>query len=894
MDGFWRWGERLRRLIFKSRVEQEVEAEMQHHIDMEARERVEEGMDPASARRAARVDFGSVERYRAEARDIRWAGAWDVLAQDVRYAVRMLWTNPGFTGVALLTLALGIGASTAVFSLVNAVLLRPLPYGAPEEIVWIQTQWKGSPNASISPAEFIDYRDRLTDVFSSVGVYVQGSVNVTGEGEPKRIPAGYFSAQMLPALGVSPRVGRGWTEEEDLAGSSVVLLSDSFWRQHFAADDQVVGETVTINGRQREVIGVMPVDFALPSALLTGPPSGLYLPLSIDPATVTNRGSHYLFGVARVREAVSRLQAKTAFENLVGDFSERFPDAYTADMGFRATTVPLAEMVRGPVRMPLLVLAVAVAFVLAITGANVAGLLLARSDRREREFALRSALGAGRSRVISQVVVESTLLALAGGVLGLFVAQAITAGLVSLLPIRVPWLEDVDLNSSVLAFAALLSAVTGFIFGLLPALGVGRSNIVSALKEGSRTSSGSLRSQRLRRRLVIGEVAVALVLLCGAGLLGRSFTHLLRVDPGFQTENVVTTRLSLPSSGYPENENVTGFFRELTGRLNEMPAVARVGAVTNLPLATRLGDMNFTIEGRPIPERSKSPAADWQVVTPGYFEAMGLNLLRGRVIEPTDVAGSVGVVVINETFAQTHWPDENPLGKRFTLGGERTQPEMAEIIGIVRDVRHESLAQDLRPQMYFAHEQFRFWSNGRAVSSMNLVVQSSLPMVAVRSSIREAVSALDANLPLANLRTMAEVRGTAVAVPRLLMTVTLTFSAVAFLLAVVGIYGVMAYTVSKRIPEFGIRLMLGAQPAEVSRMVLAQGARLAFVGIVLGLAGVFVVTRGIADLLYGISPFDPLTLVGAALLLGMAAMVACYAPALRATKVDPVKLLRAD
>ena len=894
MDDLWRWAERFRRLLWKSRVEQEIEAEMRDHIEREVRERVERGMDPAAARRQAQMDFGSVERYRAEAREVRWGHAGDVLAHDTRYALRMLRMNPGFTCVALLTLALGIGASTAVFSLVNAALFRPLPYGAPEDAVWIQTRWQGSPNASISPAEFLDYRDRLTEVFSSVGVYTLGAVNVTGDGEPARIRAGWLSAQMLPALGVRPDIGRTWTQEEDETRAAVALLADSFWRQRFAADPEVVGRTLQINGRERQVIGVLPPGFGLPDELLAGTPAQLYIPLGIGPAQVTNRGSHFLSGVARLRDAVTRQQASAALESLVADFHREFPDAYTTDTRFTATAIPLRDQVRGPVRQPVMVLAAAVAFVLLITCANVASLLLARADHREREFALRSALGAARGRIIGQVVVESTLLALVGGALGLVIAQGATAGLLRLLPFDLPWLAEVRLNGRVMLFACGLSTLTGLLFGLLPALAVGRSRLSAMLKEGARTSSGSRRSQRTRRHLVIAEVAIALVLLSGAGLLSRSFARLLEVDPGFATENIVSTRLTLPASGYPDNGDVLGFYQELIPRLAEIPAISRVGAVTNLPLATRLGDMDFEIEGRPIPPGANEPAADWQVVTPGYFEAMGLTLLRGRGFETTDVADGVGVTVINETFAREHWPNDDPLGKRFRLLGEGTQPATAEVVGIVRDVRHESLAQERRPQMYFAHPQFRFWGSRRAATAMTLVVQSHLPVPELRSLIRESVSTLDSDLPLSDFRTMADVRGDSMAVPRLLMTVTLAFSLVAFILAAVGIYGVMAYAVSQRIPEFGIRIALGARPAEVSRMVLAQGSRLAVVGIVLGLGGVLLTTRGIADLLYGVSPSDPLTLAAAAVLLAGAALLACYAPALRATRVDPVELLRAE
>ncbi len=893
MDTLWRWRERLRRILFKSRVEREVAEEMRFHLEMETRERIARGMDPAEARRTARIDFGAVERYRAEARETRWGHRWDSLAQDARYALRTLGASPGFSVVALFTLALGIGACTAVFSLVNALLLRPLPYGTPEQVVWIETAWEGSPRAKISPAEFLDYRDRLTEVFSAVGVYAFGALNLGDDGEPVRLPAAAFSSQTLSALGVTPTLGRGWTEEESVTGAPVVLLSDAFWRQRFAADPTVVGRTLLVDGREQEVLGVLPPGFQLPETLLSGSPAQIYSPLGIDPADVTNRGSHFMSGVARIRPGVSRQAAVDALERLATGFSEEFPDAYPVEKRFRASAIPLAQSIRGLVQKPLAVLAAAVAFVLLITCANVTNLLLSRADRRERELALRAALGAGRGRLVRQVMVESTLLAVLGGALGLAIAALIIRGLTQL-PFDVPWLATLGIDSRVLLFVGLLSPLSGVLFGLVSTLSIGHLPMLAALKEGAQTSTDSIRSQRLRRGLVIAEVAVALMLLSGAGLLSRSFVRLVNVDPGFRTDDIVTTRLSLPDAGYPENTDLTRFFGELVPRLAELPQVSKVGAVTNLPLATRLGDMDFEVEGRPIPEGDVEPAADWQVVTPGYFDAMGLSLLRGRQIQSTDAAESPGVVVINETFADQIWPREDPLGKRFRLLGENTQPEVAEVIGVVRDVRHESLSQERHPQMYFAHQQFRFWGQGRAVAAMSLVVQSALPPAELRAAIAETVHALDAGLPLSEVRSMEDVRRFSVALPWLLMSVMAAFSGVALILSTVGIYGVMAYTVSQRLPELGVRLALGARPNQISRLVLAQGAALTLAGIALGLSGALVSARAISGLLFEVSPIDPVTLIGVTLLLAGAAFAACFLPALRATRVDLVELLRAE
>ncbi|MEM7585598.1 MAG: ABC transporter permease [Acidobacteriota bacterium] len=894
MDVLWRWTERLRRLLLPNRVEQEVADEMEHHLAMEIRERVAGGMEPAEARRTALIDFGGVERFRAEARDVRWGSGWDRLAQDTRYGLRTLRKNPGFAAVAMLTLALGIGASTAVFSLVNAVLMRPLPYGEPENALWIQTSWKGSPNASISPAEYLDYRDRLTDVFSAVGVYAFGALNLTGDGEPVRVKTAGLSAAALRALGVEPAIGRSFTESEDLAGAPVLLLSDALWRQRFAAAPDVVGKELTVNGRRREVIGVMPPNFRLPENLLTGSPAQVLTPLGIDPARVEDRGSHFLSGVARVRDGVTRQQAVAALEALAIAFGREHPDAYTPDEQFMATAIPLEDQVRGPIQGPMRLLMATVAFVLLVTCANVASLVLARADHRERELALRSALGAGRGRLARQMMVESLLLGLAGGLLGVLVAFAVTRGLVAWMPFDLPWLADVGINRRVLLFACMLSLSVGWLFGLFPALGASQARLMEALKEGAKTSQGSMRSQGTRRLLAVGEIALALVLLSGAGLLGRSFGRLIDVDPGFQIRDVATTRINLPQAGYPSNGEVTTFFRELIPRLEALPGVEIAGAVTNLPLATRLGDMNFVIEGRPLPERANPPAADWQTVTPGYFETLGLTLLRGRAIAASDVSASTGVVVINETFAATHWPGGDPLGRRLRLGGRGTQPEVAEVIGVVRDVRHDSLTQRRKPQMYFAHEQFRFWNSGRAATSMSLAVRSSLSLEELRAGVRDTIWSLDASLPLADFRTMSDVRRLSIAVPRFLMSMVASFAGVAFLLAAIGIYGVMAYTVSKRTAEFGIRLALGARPQDLARMILLQGVRLTALGLSIGLASSLVMSHAISDLLYDVHPNDPATLLGVSLLLAIAACVACWRPAHRASRVDPVELLRTE
>lgn len=894
MDGIRTWIERLYGVVFRRRVEREVEEEMRYHLEMETREKIARGMDPVEARRTTRAEFGSVDAWRTQARQERWGWRWDVLVHDTRYALRVLRKSPGLTGVILLTLALGIGANAAIFTMVDAALLRSLPYGETDRAVWIQTFWEGSPQASLSPAEYLDYRQRLTDVYASLGVYAFGSFNLTSHGDPERARTSFVSAEVFEALGVSPSRGRAFTDEEDTEGAPVVLLSDGFWRQRFAADPDVVGQSIRLSGRDREILGVLPPGFRLPEEILVGETSKLYAPMGIDQSQVNMRGSHFLSGVARLAPDVTFDQARLALEAVARGFWDEYPDDYKADMGFGATAVPLARQVRGPARSLLFILLGAVGSLLLVASANVANLLLARADRRAREFALRTAIGAGQGRIVTQVIVESAVLALVGGALGLVVGRLVLGAFTALVPLDLPWLTGLHLDPRAVAFTFALSAATGLAAGLAPALHAARSpDLVGSLKAGGSSADGH-RGHRLRRALAVAEMALALILLAGAGLFLRSFAGLVQVDPGYRTERVLTARLSLPGAEYQENESVVGFYRSLMERVAEIPGIESAGAVTNLPLTTRLGDHSFIIEGRPIPEGSVKPDADWQTVTPGYFDAMGIAVLRGRVVETRDTAASEAVLVVNETFAKTHWPNENAVGKRLRFTATAFQPERAEVIGVVRDVRHADLHHNTRPQMYFAHEQFRFWGSGNAVPRMTLVVSSPLPPEELRGAVTAAVRSLDADLPVADVRTMEDVRRASEALPRFLMTVIGAFSIVALLLAALGIYGVMAQMVGRRIPEFGVRMALGARPAEVTGLVVRQGARLALTGIALGVAGAVVVTRALGSQLYEVSPTDPGILAAVSLLLGLTALAACFVPARRATRADPAKLLRAE
>ncbi|HEX6261200.1 MAG TPA: ABC transporter permease, partial [Woeseiaceae bacterium] len=621
----------------------------------------------------------------------------------------------------------------------------------------------------------------------------------------------------------------------------------------------------------------------------TGLKTEIYLPLGIDRATVPNRGSHFLRGVARLAPDVTVERAAAATGALAQRMVERFPEDYPVDMRFAATVLPLSEDVTGPVRPALFVLLCAVGLLLLIACANVANLLLARSDARQGEFALRTALGAGRARVIRQVIVESVVLASLGGALGVLLALACTEFLIVLQPPDLPRIETVSVDLRVLVFTAAAIGLTGILLGLVPALQVSGAQPIHALHEGGGRSTGG--RQSLRAGLVVGEIAAALVLLISAALLTRSYVELRSVDPGYRVEQVLTTEVALPPASYPDAPEVTGFFRSLLDRVSPLPGVTAAGAVSNLPLATSLGDLNFDIEGRETAPSDVSPAADWQTITPGYFSAMEISMLRGRGIEYTDTASAPGVVVINETAANRYWPGEDPIGSRFVLGGGAA-PGWVTVVGIVRDVRHAAFDAPPRAQMYLAHEQFRFWNDGGPVRELTLALRTDGNGGSVAQAVRREVAALDPTLPISDFRTMEQVVAASVARPRLMMLLLATFAAVALVLGAVGVYGVMSSLVGRRTREMGIRLALGALPHQVAGLVLKNTLTLTALGIAVGLVLAFVLTRALSGMLYGVAATDATIFVGVPLVLAAVALIAALVPIRRATRVDANSVLR--
>ena len=771
-------------------------------------------------------------------------------------------------------------------------MLRPLPYPEPGRVVGVWNSWNDTPRATISPAEYFDYRDQVTS-FEQFGVYAFNSMTLTQQGDPERLPVGVISHGVLPALGIAPQLGRTFTADDDPPGANtVVLLTDGLWRRKFGADRAIVGRSIVLNRRAFTVAGVLPPGFRLPVELDSPDPAQAFVPLGLNRTTVPIRGSHFLRGLARLRPNVSPEQAAADIGRVAARLSADLPMDYPPSMQFAATVTPLAEDVVGDVRPLLLVLLGAVGFVLLIACANIANLFLSRGERRLHEFGMRAALGASRWRLLSVTMAESAVVAVAGGAVGVLGANAATTLLLALRPEGLPRLDTISFDWTVLLFLAGTTALVAMVVGALPALRGVRVTAVAVRAEKGATATPAHR--RIRGVLVAGEVALSIVLLLGAGLATRSFWNLLSVDPGFRTDRVLTASITLPTAAYPDPERTSRFFITLLDRLRTQTGVTAAGAVTRLPLADGGGDLNFQIQGRETPPGTLSRRADWQVVTPGYFDALGMRVVQGRGIQPTDITGSPGVIVFNETAARLHWPDGDALGKRLTLGG-RAGPGLVTVVGIVNDIRTGDLTVAPRPEMYLAHTQFRMFGAGtEPMRSLSITVRTASDPAGVAGTLRREVAALDGNLSVDAVRTMADVRASSVSMQRFVWLLLGTFAGVALMVAVIGVYGVIAYSVSQRRREIGVRMALGATAGSVIGLVLRQGLAPAALGLALGLPAALLLGRTLQGQLYGISPTDPATAVGVAALMAAAAFLACFVAARRAARIDPQVALRAE
>ncbi|HVG22311.1 MAG TPA: ABC transporter permease [Blastocatellia bacterium] len=811
----------------------------------------------------------------------------ETLLQDLRYGIRMLAKKPAFTAVAVLALALGIGANTAIFSVVNTVLLKPLPFKDPDQLmmVWEDNTKLGFPKDTPAPANFVDWKDQ-NQVFDGMAAIATQTFNLTGVGEPEKLEGLRVSANFFPLLGVEPSLGRSFLPEEDLPqGERVVIISHGLWQRRFGSDASIIGRPLTLNGQSYTVVGVLSKDFRFPDPFQSATEeSAIWVPLAFSSEEASNRGGHYLFVYARTKPGVTQKQAQADMDTIAARLQQQYPDT---NKSVGAVVTSLHEQVVGDIRPALLILLGAVCFVLLIACANVANLLLARAAARQKETAIRTALGASRPRLVGQFLTESLLLAGLGGIVGLLLAAIGMRVLVALMPATLSQAKDVNIDAKVLGFTLLVSLLTGVIFGLAPALQASRPDLNESLKEGGKGTAGVARA-RLRGLLVISEVALALVLLIGAGLLINSFLRLRSVDAGFNAANLLTMKVVLPRLKYPDPVKRTAFYDEMLRRIQSLPGVQSAGVITNLPLTFRGNNAGVTIEGRPEPAPDERPIVITRAISPDYFRTMNIPLLKGREFSPHDTPDAVGVVVIGETTARQFWPGEDAIGKRIKLGPFNSDEPWLSVVGVAKDVRQFELDIDPKPQVYFPYSQMTY----TFLAPRDLVVRTAGDPLSLASAVRGEVWAVDKDQPVSNISTMEQILSNSVARQRFNMLLLAIFAGVALLLAAVGIYGVISYSVTQRTHEIGIRMALGATSSDVLKLVVWQGLKLVSVGVVIGLSSAFVLTRLMQSLLFGVSATDPVTFASISAALVAVAMLASYIPARKATKVDPMVALR--
>jgi len=812
----------------------------------------------------------------------------DTTVQDLRFGVRALRRNPAFAAIAIVTLALGIGANAAIFSVVNAVLLRPLPWSEPDRAVMIWSKWTAFDKTWVATGEVVDYR-RRAQTLESVAAWGDGQVNLTGDGDPERVAAGNVTANLFSTLGVAPLIGRTFTAAEDVPnGPTVVVLGHALWSRRYAADPAIVGRTVQINGRAYEVTGVMPADFVLPTDYRNPQPSQLWVPLQMDPASM-DHGSHGLFAAARLKPGATVAQAVEELHGIARAMTDE--GLYPRPMQFDTVVLSLTDEVVGSVRRAIWLLFGAVAFLLLIACANVANLLLARAEGRQREIAVRAALGASGLRVLRQLLTESVVLAGAAAVVGLALAYAGVRLVAWWHPASVPRVAGVTLDLSVLLFTAAIAIATSIVFSLAPALRAVHVDLTESLKDGAQGASSGGARQRFRSALVVVEMALAVVLLVGAGLMPRSLWSLQRVQLGFDPSRVLTMRLSLPAASYQTSEQVVAFYDRLLDNVRGLPGVVSAGAVRSLPLGSTIGDFGLRVEGY-TPAPGTGAKGDWQIATPGYLESIGERIVRGRPIASDDKSDTMLVGLINEEMARLYWNGRDPIGGRMMIGGGAERPWVT-VVGIVGNVRHNGITDVIKEKFYIPHTQWHK-SLGNPIRSMSLVVKTHGDPNALAGPVRQAVRALDPALPVADIRTMDDVVAATLSAPRFTGMLLGVFAGLALALSAIGIYGVLSYVVSRRTREIGIRVAIGADRGQVLRLVLSSGGGLSLVGIAIGLVVAASLSRLMTTLLHDVEPGDPATFVAVAAILTTVALAASLVPAWRATRVDPVRALKAE
>jgi len=807
----------------------------------------------------------------------------ETLFKDIRYGIRGLLKRPGFTVIALITLALGIGANTAIFSVVNAVLLRPLPFQKPEElvIVWEDLAFAGFPHNTPAPANYVDWKTQ-NQSFVDMAASRETSFNLTGDGEPERVSTYAVTANFFPLLGVQPLLGRSFTPDEDRpGGSKAVVLSYGLWQSRYGGDRNILNREILLNGEKHSVVGVMPASFQFFAKDVR-----VWVPIALPQEDWANRGGHYLTVVARLKPGVSVTQAQADMNAVMRRISMDHPDE-TIGGKIGVVVLPVRDEFVGDARGSLIVLLVAVAFVLLIACANVAGLLLARAVGRRKEIALRLALGAGRTRVVRQLLTESLLLAVAAGVLGSLLAYASFTFLQGLVPEQMELATSLKLDVRILVFTIAVSIVTGIIFGLVPALQSANFDLNDALKQSSGrvTSTG-----RLRSAMIVFEVALSLVLLVGAGLLIQTLFQLFRQYSVLEPEKILTMRTILPFEKYKEPQQRDNYYQQVLQRVEHLPGVVTAGYSTSIPLAWKGGTSGFYPEGLKAPVQGMAYDANHREVSSNYIKAMNIPLRQGRYFDSRDNVQSLPVAIINETMAREYWPGENALGRRFKLGDpDEPGKQWKEIVGIVADIRQMGIDEPVKAEMYFPYQQITDWPG---YMPRDLAIRTTGDTSNLAGAVRQIIREVDPDQPVSNVATMAEVLGEEAGQRRMGMIMLVGFASLALLLASLGIYGVLAYFVTQHTNEIGVRQALGATPRNILLLVLKKGMGLTLVGVVIGLVASFALTRLMSSLLFGVKAADPLTFATVPFVLVMVALLACYIPARRATKVDPLVALR--
>ena len=869
-----------RNLTDKESVDDDLNEELRAHVDLLAEKKLAEGLSAEQARRAALLEVGGIEQVKERVREVRTGRPLEDLAQDLRYALRGLRKHRGFTAVAVITLALGIGANTAIFTVINTILLRPLPYEQPDRLVVLMETVSDRP-VGVSYPNFVDWRNQSTVLENIAAVRVRESFNLTGAGESERLQARLVSANFLATLGVKPIRGRDFLATDDQPGASpVAIISHALWQRRFGADESIIGKQLTLSGQQFMVAGITPPNFQY------GQDADISVPIGLSAERFKLRAKDPgIIAFARLKPGTSIASANADLNTIAARLEQQYPDTNT---GRRVRVDSLRESVVGDIRPTLLTLLGAVGFVLLIACANVANLLLTRSAGRQREMAIRTALGAGRMRILRQLFTESAVLALAGGVVGLLLAIWVTKLIASYTPEGIPRINELAIDARVLLFTLGASLLTGVVFGLAPALQSSDTNLTETLKEGQRNSSRG--RNRAGSLLVVSEVALTLVLLVGAGLLVKSFWRLSQVNPGFNPENVLAMQISV-SARPEEGARVNSFLTELQSRVSALPGVQSISVSNGLPFEGA-NFPPFTIEGQPPPAPGQDPNGILYMVSADYFKTMGIELIRGRLFTAQDTRESPPAALIDEVFARQYFPNQDPLGQRFKLSVPNA--ETHEIIGIVRHVEHAGLEGQTAntAEFYFDFDQIPIANLPRYVRRVNVLLRTTVEPLSLVGAVRNQIAALDKDQAVFNVRTMEQAVSRSVAARRFTMILLAVFAVLALVLAAVGIYGVISYSVAQRTREVGIRMALGARTSDVIKLVVRDGLKLVMIGVGIGLAAAFALTRLMTTLLFGVTPTDAVTYATVALGLVLVALIACCIPARRATKVDPLVALR--